>query len=203
MDKMERTPKMASNNDATQNLKEQGHEQQLTAILTEYKMLREEMRLFGSFHRRDSQILIGVMAVIVSLYLSNQTIININVLTLIIPSLVFIYLIMQISTVYVTGLEAKACARIEKRINKLLGNQILMDWETTIGRTNLRSSLSPTPFTVGGFYALFVFIFIFFSFQAFQNYGTFSLVIHGVELVILALALVYWVIFETNGILPP
>lgn len=74
---------MASKDDATENLKERGLEQKLAAMLAEYNMLREEMRLFGSFHRRDSQMMVGVMILLVGLYVSDKTIIDINVLTLI------------------------------------------------------------------------------------------------------------------------
>lgn len=179
----------------------QSVDNELKATLSEYNMLREEMRMFLEFHRRDTQIFGGILGGLVSIYLSNSTIFNINILTIIIPSLIFLYYSFQIYNFHMVSVEAKACARIEQRINLLL-NRTVMDWESVIAKQNVRGAGSPAPMATVAIMLLFLFIFIVFSLKALDTYGVMSLIFHGIELIIIILATVLWVLFETKSRLP-
>jgi hypothetical protein len=172
----------------------------LTAILSEYKMLRDEMQMFVGYHRRDTQLLIALLSVLVSLYLTNGSLFAVEGLALIIPTLICVYFLMQIFNLYMVSVEAKACARIENRVNALLGSTV-MDWEN-LSRKVVRSGASPTPLATGVTLLVCVGIFVAFAIQAGMHYGTWPWIMHGVELLFMLVATLLWAWFETRGKLP-
>ncbi len=162
------------------------HNTCLTAALAEYSMLREEVRMFARFHRRDTQIVAGLLAVLGGLYLSDKRVVDSQVVGAVIPSLIFLYCVMQIINLHMVSVETKACARIEDRVNRLLCPEIAMDWESAIAREFIRGPYSPTPYATGAFLLLLIGIFAFFAVRTFESYGMFSLGIHAFELLVIA-----------------
>lgn len=175
--------------------------QQTEATLAEYNMLREEMRMFIGFHRRDTQLTLGIVGTLVSVYLSGSAVVNTNALTFIIPSVLFVYFVMQIFNLHMVSVSAKACARIETRINKLLGGKFL-DWESKASRRSVRGPSSPTPIATGSVLLLVISVFVFFSVIAYDSYGIVSLIAHGIELLIMVVSVTLWARFELWGRLP-
>jgi len=156
--------------------------------------------IFIKYHRRDTQIFVLVVGILLGLYGSNIGTKS-DIMTLAIPSLVFVYYLMQVFNLHMVSVEAKACARIEKRVNGLF-NKALMDWESKVVRTSLRGFNSPTLIVTLAVLLLFLSLFVYFSVASYWAYGSISLIVHIIELLIMIISSALWGLFELRGRLP-
>ena len=125
--------------------------EELEVILTEYRSLREEIRMFVGFHRRDTQLVLAVAAALGSLSLVTPQVQGPRLLYAVLPTVLFVYYMLQLVNVRVASLEAKHCARIEMQLNDAF-QLCLMDWEYQGSHTRRR--LSPELFGMGSLVAL-------------------------------------------------
>ncbi len=172
-------------------------EKQLNAMLAEYNMLRDEMKVFLDYHRRNSQIFAGIIGVLITVYLSSTANIDTKVLSVIIPSSIFLFYMLQIFNFHMVSMEAKACARLENKINKLLDNDV-MDWESVVARNVVRGAGSPIPLATGSILIFFIGLFIVFAIQAYQVYAVPSLIVHAIEFLAMLISTILWAILETR-----
>ena len=171
------------------------------ATLTEYKMLREEMKMFLTFHRNDTNYLLLAISALVTLYATKGIIPNI--ILAIIPSIVFLYLVVQFINEHMIGVQAKACIRIEHRINRYLGGVPAMDWESVVVPKTVRCSQSPGPLATVSFFALLVIVFIFFAYLC-THLNSYPLdLLHFCELLVILVVGFLAARFEAAGRLPP
>lgn len=176
-------------------------EHRLSAILSEYNMLRNEILMYLGNHRRDTQIIAGVMGILVGLYVAGNSLIDRGLLVIIIPSSLFIYYLAQVMSHHMVSIEAKACARIERRINKLLKNKV-MDWDSVVFKEHAQVPTSASLIALSAVLLFFIALFVVFSLLAIKFYGPISLIIHGIELAIMLVASVFMVLFDIKEKIP-
>ena len=139
--------------------------EKVNSLLAEYNMLRDEMRLFLSFHRRDTQIVLTIITISYGLIIksSGNKILEkfANELIIIIPSIIFLYIVLQTINFHMVSVQGKSRARIEREINKLLGNEYMV-FDNKISPVHIRSFFkSPIPFATIIYFAFFIFLFFY------------------------------------------
>lgn len=172
----------------------------LDAVLHEYDGLRGEMKYFVDNHRRDTKLLGGLLTALIGLYLSKPTGFDVSIAALIVPSAIFAYFLLQVCNLFMTSVEARACARIELKVHRKLGDWP-MDWESRLAIRTVRGPGSPVAIaTTVLMFALLV-IFVGFAFVAYRNYGYLTVVLHFVELVLMGVTFAVWACYELRN--PP
>jgi hypothetical protein len=175
----------------------------MEATLTEYRMLREEMKMFLGFHRTDTKYLCFLLAALIGAYASQKTPIPSDVFALIVPSLIFLYTLIQVYNFCMVSAQAKACARIEKRINNLFGDGKVMDWQSEVAPVALGVRQSPIPFMTAVFIVSLLGVFVKFALVCKKIDSSLINFIHIVEIVSILIAIAWWIHFEFKGKLPP
>jgi hypothetical protein len=175
-------------------------EHQLKAIFSEYEMLRQEMRMFAEYHRRDTQIAFSLLGILIGLYFTQAAPIDQGLLAILITSTVFIHYLLQIINLHMVSAEAKACARIEGKVNKLLDFNA-MDWESVVGKSSVRTLgfSSPAPIATGAILLFIMIIFAIFAFESAKYYGTLAIIAHITEFLIILFITISWLFFELRG----
>ena len=168
---------------------------QLRAILAEYGTLREEIRLFRSQHQILLQAFLGVVTLLVGAYFAKPEGVNLDVIALVIPSLVFLFYLLQVSSFYQAAAQGKASARIESRVNALFGTT-LMDWDSFVTPQLTRTNLSPARWSLTAIGILLVWVFWYFTRAACKAFGETWLTIGAVEFGIMLLVTVLWIYFD-------
>jgi hypothetical protein len=171
------------------------------ATLTEYKMLREEMKTFMAFQRNDTHYLLLSLGTLVTLFASK--LILLNNLVAVVPSVAFAYLLVQFMSGHTINVQAKACARIERRINSCFGGEPAMDWESVVVPKTVRCILSPGFLGGASFYVLLVFVFIFCAFLSIDMNSYALDLLHLCEMLVILLIGFLFARFEIAGRLPP
>jgi hypothetical protein len=176
----------------------------MEATLTEYRMLREEMKMFIGFHRTDTQYLCFLLVALIGAYASEKTPIPSDVFALIVPSLIFLYTLMQVYNFHMVSVEARACARIEERINNLFGGRKVMDWQSDVAPVAIGGRQSPIPFMTAVFIVFLLVVFGKFAWVCTKVVGS-GLVnsLHVAEIGSILIAAIWWARFEIKGKLPP
>jgi hypothetical protein len=175
----------------------------MEATLTEYRMLREEMKMFLGFHRTDTQYLCFLLGALIGAYASEKTPVPSDVFALIVPSLIFLYTLMQVYNLHMVSVEARACARIEERINNLFGGRKVMDWESDVARVAIRGRQSPTPFSTAVFLVFLLVVFGKFAWVCTKVGSGLVNGLHVAEIGSILIAAIWWARFEIKGKLPP
>jgi len=175
----------------------------MEATLTEYRMLREEIKMFLCFQRTDTQYLFLLLGALIGAYASGKTPVPSDVFALIIPSLIFLYTLMQVYNFHIVSVEAKACARIEERINNLFGGRKVMDWESDVSPLAIRGRQSPTPFSNVVFLAFLLVVFGKFGLVCTKIGSGLVNALHVAEVGSILIAAILWARFEIKGKLPP
>ncbi|HYJ06904.1 MAG TPA: hypothetical protein VEX43_17365 [Chthoniobacterales bacterium] len=116
----------------------------LKAALEEYSTLRKEMLLFLSNFRRDTTVLGALLggALTVTAYSQDMYSWQVKVVVVGLPTVIFAYLLLQMSNLYMLLVEARQCAAIERKINARLGGAP-MAWESQNAENSVRSVKTP------------------------------------------------------------
>ena len=149
------------------------------------------------FMRQDGHLVVAVLAAVLGTSLWEGSFLPYKYLSLFVPSILFIFLARVISNLYYISVEAKACAKIEERVQSIYG-EWLMDWESKMARKNLRGIKAPNALVICGLYLLFIGIFIYFSIEAVFHFGLWTIIVHGVECIIIFSAFILSLRFDSN-----
>ena len=168
---------------------------QIEALFKEYDTLREEMKMYLNFLRRDMHLTIIVLGVVAGVLRFSPSEFHPHVYT-VIPSIVFILIMSLLMTFHMVSIEAKACARIEQRVNELVGLQKAMAWESIIAPQHVRNWTSVTTLSTFGILMFFISVFYFSVFHVPPNGGNKLFYLHVIESVIVAVVFVRVLIFE-------
>lgn len=168
---------------------------ELQAVLAEYNMLREEIRMFIQFYRRDTHLLILVLGAMFAACLAKESKLGIETFHIIAPSAIFIYYLFQIINIHMLSIQSQQCSRIERQMNHAAG-RVLMDWESTASPYFRKKPHTPCSFAVIMLLLSGLTLFIFLALQAYNTYGMWSLILHGSEFSIMAFATVVWTWYE-------
>jgi len=166
-------------------------------VLAEYNTLREEMRMFLGFIRRDTQILMVFVGALLAAYASKPKDFDVSFVPMMIPSAIFIYVTATAINFFTVSAQAKACQRIEERVNARFKPEIIMEWETYVVPKTIRNP-SAVPTLSGIALALLALsVFLIFAIMAYplDQYKIISL-IHGGEFVVMLIVLVRLYIFN-------
>lgn len=134
-------------------------EKKLEALFKEYDTLRSEMKLYLSFLRMDSRILLLAFGAILAL-VNSTSFTLIGYLQPIIPTAVFVFILSQYMSLHMISVEAKACANIEKKINNLLCEEKLMSWEHFVAKDSVRGRTTVTSLSTLGIILIAVWVFL-------------------------------------------
>ena len=168
---------------------------QIEALFKEYDTLREEMKMYLNFLRRDMHLTIIVLGVVAGVLRFSPSEFHPHVYT-VIPSIIFILIMSLLMTFHMVSIEAKACARIEQRVNELVGLQKAMAWESIIAPQHVRNWTSVTTLSTFGILMFFISVFYFSVFHVPPNGGNKLFYLHVIESVIVAVVFVRVLIFE-------
>lgn len=185
---------MARNN-GEQEIDKEDKGIRLDAILAEYNTLREEMRMFLQFHRRDTYLAAIVAGGVVAYMGENLKNLPAFIYA-IIPSVIFVYILCQLINLYHVSLQAKACKRVEERVNNLFGTDNIMDWETTVAKKLMRKPSSPVWWAIFGIIFVIIILFLVFVYKAWSQYGWLLRLLHIGEFIVISIVLVKWAKFE-------
>ena len=168
---------------------------EIQSVLAEYNMLREEMRMFTQFHRRDTHLLIIILGALLAACFAKESKVGMETFYVVAPSVLFIYYLFQIINLHVTSNQSKQCCRIERQLNELSGIT-LMDWEHVVGRYSRKRIQAPTTLSIVALLFASIVLFIFLSVKAFAAYGTWTAILHGMEFTVLAFTTLMWIYEE-------
>ena len=174
---------------------------QIEALFKEYDTLREEMKMYLNFLRRDMHLTIIVLGVVAGVLRFSPSEFYPHVYT-VIPSIIFILIMSLLMTFHMVSVEAKACARIEQSVNELIGLQKAMAWESIIAPQHVRNWTSATTLSTFGILMFFISVFYFSVFHVPTNGGNELsylhelFYLHVIESVIVAVVFVRVLIFE-------
>jgi len=168
---------------------------QIEALFKEYDTLREEMKMYLNFLRRDMHLTIIVLGVVAGVLRFSPSTFYPHVYT-VIPSILFILIMSLLMTFHMVSIEAKACARIEQKVNELIGLQKAMAWESIIAPQYVRNWTSATTLSTFGILMFFISVFYFSVFHVPTNGGNELSYLHVIESVIVAVVFVRVLIFE-------
>jgi hypothetical protein len=115
--------------------------QSIDLLLKEYDTLRDEMKLYLRFLRQDTRMILLILGVIVAF--GKTADFDIHALLPVIPSIVFVFILSQFMSIHMISTEANACADIENRVNKIVGDKV-MCWESEIAKSKVRGLFSVT-----------------------------------------------------------
>jgi hypothetical protein len=146
--------------------------EKINSLLSEYNMLRDEMRLFLGFHRRDTQIILTIITISYGFITkaSGDKILEkfVNELIFILPSVIFLYIVLQTINFHMVSVQGKSRARIEREINNLLGGEYMI-FDNKISPIHIRSfTKSPIPLATIIYFTFFIWVFLFFSYKEFE-----------------------------------
>jgi hypothetical protein len=110
----------------------------------------------------DAQIFAALIGGLIAFSRANQSFVPTDVLSMVIPSLVFLFFMLQAINLHVVGFEVNRRAVIERKVNSVLADQ-LMAGESQVARNHLWSSSSPSLIASLSIYALLVVVFIIFA----------------------------------------
>ena len=115
------------------------------ASLEEYRTLRAEMLLFLANFRRDTTVLGAVLGASLTVTAASPDAASWQVQAVLagLPSVIFAYLLLQISNLYMLLVEARRCAAIEKSIKLKLEGDAPMRWESQYAERNVRDIRTP------------------------------------------------------------
>ena len=168
---------------------------QIEALFKEYDTLREEMKMYLNFLRRDMHLTIIVLGVVAGVLRFSPSEFYPHIYT-VIPSIIFILIMSLLMTFHMVSIEAKACARIEQSVNELIGLQKAMAWESIIAPQHVRNWTSATTLSTFGILMFFISVFYFSVFHVPTNGGNELSYLHVIESVIVAVVFVRVLIFE-------
>jgi hypothetical protein len=156
----------------------------IAVMLEEYRWLGSDQQLYTRLHRRDAQIFIPILTGLIALSSSENTFISQKTAYLLIPSIIFIYYMLQALNLTVVTFQAKQRAKIESRLNDFYKDD-LMGWESYTAKTYLRDPKSVSVLSGFGIFALLFFIFCYFSYLALTVHGPFSICLHFAEFILM------------------
>lgn len=163
----------------------------LETMLSEYRWLGQDQHLHTEIHRKDAQIFLTAIAALIALSSSNQSFVPLIIIYLIIPSLVFVYYMLQSINFHVVLFEAKQRAKIETRINAEFSDA-LMGWESNTVKVHLRNPFSVSILSVVSIFLIVFVIFITFAYKAFQAFGLWSFFLHFFEFALMIFVGIQW-----------
>lgn len=167
-------------------------ELKLRAMLAEYEWIGDDQKLYNQFHRRDAQIFGAVIGSLLAFSTSKPELLPPDVLSLTLPSVVFVYWMLQIVNLHVLSFESKRRAEIEEKINREFGD-VLMTWESRVRHRYLCDLGSPSVLAGMAIFALMLVVFLVFSVQAFRSHGVMPSLLHACELVVILGVGIQWV----------
>lgn len=158
-------------------------------LLAEYNALREDMRMCAQFHRRDIHLLIIFIGAVLTVIYSKPDLLpcNVNVISLvskIVPSLIFVFLLLQIISFHWENVMVRQCIIIENRVYDLFRKN-LMDYESVVASRYIRKYTEPTMISAIALTTFFIVMFIFFSVRGYEKVGNRFNIAHSIELLIM------------------
>ena len=176
-------------------------DKRIDIVLTEYGMLSEEIQMHSNLLIRNNQIVFTMFAAVIGVSFLKDGVMKFDYFPLLIPSIIFVFMMAQLLSMSVMSGLVKARARIERRIYRLSG-EWLIDWESRVGQATMRRRYSSIYFAMFGMLLFIVSIFVYFACFAFTIYGLPISIVHLVELTFLVGGAVQWVRLELRGEVP-
>jgi hypothetical protein len=159
-------------------------------LLAEYNSRQEDIRMCAQFHRKDIHLSIIVIGAVLAVSHTSTDFpsINCNVSSLasdILPSVMFVFYLLQIISFHWENVMVRHCARIERLVNDL-SHKNLMDWESFAAKKYIRKLTAPTMFSGIALMAFFLVVFVLFSVEAYsRNNGGLFNIIHLIQFFIM------------------
>lgn len=153
--------------------KEYLQEWECKCLLAEYNSRQEDIRMCAQFHRRDIHLLIIVIGAILTVSYSKPDLLpcNANVSSLaskIVPSVLFVFYLLQIISFHWENVMVRHCARIERLVNNL-SHKNLMDYESFAAKKYIRKFTAPTMFSTIALMTFFLVVFVIFSVKEYNR----------------------------------
>jgi hypothetical protein len=164
-------------------------------ILTEYRMRNDEIQMHSNFLLRNNQFLFAMFGAAIGLSFMKGGDVRLDYLPMIVPSMLFLYLMFQFMSMHIlTGL-TKARKNVEARIFRITG-EWLLNWESYIGDTLVRRRFTAGYVAALAFLIFVAGLFIYFAAWAFIDYDVGITVLHATEFSAILASSVAWLRFE-------
>lgn len=161
----------------------------LTALLAEYEWLGDDQKRYNEMHRSDANIFCTLLTILVAMSGATTALFHPEIVYLIIPSLIFVFMSMQLMNIFIVSREAQRRAEIELKINDLLHDNQLMKWESDVATRTIRKPYSVPVLSISGIFMLLFIVFLVFSVKSYCTYGPLTFPLHAIELTIMIFSL--------------
>ena len=173
----------------------------LRVMLAEYDWLGDDQKRYNDFHRKDAKIFVGVIAALIALSASRQSLVPSSIISLLIPSLVFLFFMMQIVNLHTVVFEAKRRASLERMFNDFFSAKV-MAWESEIALRYIRPFTSPSYFGSVSVFFLLLLVFGIFAVHAHATSGWWVTALHSFELLAMVFTVIQWCRYERKSLEP-